>query len=194
MTGAEPPGLSKSGREHFTRIDEMKKHPVWDVEVTEDGRIFKNGRWSSISTRKDGYHVVQVGLTVAASSGNVVAVVRRVSRLILETYVGLCPDGSDCRHLNGVRDDDRLENLCWGTREEQILDQKRHGTFSPPPVCAGSKNTHYRGVMNSEAMELAIIAYTNGETSRNAADKYGISKTHLLRIFHRRGLERGLGP
>lgn len=32
------------------------------------------------------------------------------------------------RHLNGVAQDDRLVNLCWGTQSENILDKITHGT------------------------------------------------------------------
>jgi hypothetical protein len=33
-----------------------------------------------------------------------------------------------CRHLNGIPTDNRIENLCYGTISENIRDQVRHGT------------------------------------------------------------------
>lgn len=51
-----------------------------------------------------------------------------VHRLVLTGWRGACPEGMDTRHLNGNRSDNRLENLAWGTRDEQESDQKRHGT------------------------------------------------------------------
>lgn len=39
-------------------------------------------------------------------------------RLVLETYNNPRPDGMQCRHLNGNKQDNRLENLCWGTGKE----------------------------------------------------------------------------
>ncbi len=53
-----------------------------------------------------------------------------VHRLVLEAFVGECPEGMQCRHLNGNRTDNRLENLCWGTPAEDANDRKRHGTNS----------------------------------------------------------------
>src|SRR5262245_55882735 len=38
---------------------------------------------------------------------------RLVHRLVLEAFVGVCPAGLQTRHLNSIRDDNRLENLCW---------------------------------------------------------------------------------
>lgn len=51
-----------------------------------------------------------------------------VHRLVLTAFVGPCPEGAECRHLNGDRHDNRLENLCWGTRQENYEDRLRHGT------------------------------------------------------------------
>jgi len=41
-----------------------------------------------------------------------------VHRLVLETFSGPCPEGMECMHLNGIADDNRVENLRWGTRSE----------------------------------------------------------------------------
>lgn len=51
-----------------------------------------------------------------------------VHRLVLEAFVGPCPEGMECRHLNGDRSDNRLENLCWGTPKQQAEDRMKHGT------------------------------------------------------------------
>jgi hypothetical protein len=55
----------------------------------------------------------------------------RVHRLVLDAFVGPCPDGMECRHLNGVKADCRLSNLAWGTRKENIEDRVRHANHSP---------------------------------------------------------------
>lgn len=55
----------------------------------------------------------------------------RVHRLVLLAFVGPCPEGMECRHLNGVRADCRLENLAWGTRDENVEDRRRHRNYSP---------------------------------------------------------------
>ena len=50
-----------------------------------------------------------------------------VHRLVLLAFVGPPPKKSECRHLNGVPSDNRLENLKWGTRSENIGDDFVHG-------------------------------------------------------------------
>jgi hypothetical protein len=51
-----------------------------------------------------------------------------VHRLILEVFVGACPPGMQCRHLNGLAAGDGVANLAWGTCVEQAEDREAHGT------------------------------------------------------------------
>lgn len=48
--------------------------------------------------------------------------------LVLEAFVSPRPSGMDSCHWNGVRDDNRLENLRWDTRTGNFADKIRHGT------------------------------------------------------------------
>lgn len=50
-----------------------------------------------------------------------------VHRLVLEAFVGPASEGTECRHLNGNPADNRLENLIWGSRSENIRDRQSHG-------------------------------------------------------------------
>lgn len=56
-------------------------------------------------------------------------VTRVVHRLVLESFVGPRPDGMECRHLNGNRQDARLSNLAWGTPMENAADKFDHRTL-----------------------------------------------------------------
>lgn len=55
---------------------------------------------------------------------------RAVHRLVLESFVGPRPRGSECRHGNGQASDNRLANLAWGSRSENHRDAVRHGTHN----------------------------------------------------------------
>lgn len=52
-----------------------------------------------------------------------------IHRLVLETFIGPCPDGMECCHNNGNPLDNKLENLRWDTRSNNQLDSIRHGTY-----------------------------------------------------------------
>lgn len=53
-----------------------------------------------------------------------------VHRLVLNAFVGPCPDGQEGRHLNGNNQDNRLTNLAYATHSVNILDKLAHGTHT----------------------------------------------------------------
>ena len=50
----------------------------------------------------------------------------QVHQLVLLAFRGRCPRGKETRHLNGVRNDNRLSNLAYGTHSQNGLDKARH--------------------------------------------------------------------
>lgn len=52
-----------------------------------------------------------------------------VHSLVLLAFVGPKPDGMEIRHLSGDKTDNRLINLAYGTRSENMRDSITHGTF-----------------------------------------------------------------
>lgn len=48
--------------------------------------------------------------------------------LILEAFVGPRPEGMEARHRDGVRSNNTLRNLVWGTKKENADDRVSHGT------------------------------------------------------------------
>jgi hypothetical protein len=55
-----------------------------------------------------------------------------VHKLVLLAFVGPNPPKYECLHANGDPADNRLVNLRWGTRSENIQDAVRHGTWMTP--------------------------------------------------------------
>ena len=51
----------------------------------------------------------------------------KVHHLVLSAFAEPRPPGAITRHLNGVRSDNRLHNLVWGTPQENADDRTRHG-------------------------------------------------------------------
>lgn len=54
---------------------------------------------------------------------------RLVHRLVLESFVGPCPPGYECRHFPDKDPaNNRLTNLSWGTPQQNGRDKTTHGT------------------------------------------------------------------
>lgn len=55
---------------------------------------------------------------------------RYVHRLICEAWHGPCPEGLQCRHLDGSRTNNAPINLEWATKEANEADKAAHGTLT----------------------------------------------------------------
>lgn len=66
---------------------------------------------------------------------------RWIHRLVLETFIGPCPPGMECRHLDGNPQNNRLNNLKWGTPKENQADRILHGTDHRGSRCPTAKLT-----------------------------------------------------
>lgn len=61
---------------------------------------------------------------------------RSVHSLVLQAFVGPCPEGMECCHNDGNPANNHLGNLRWDTPSANVLDQVRHGTH------LASRRTH----------------------------------------------------
>lgn len=104
---------------------------------------------------------------------------KRVNVLVLEAFMGPRPRGTECRHLDGNRINNRLENLRWGTRSENMQDAVRHGTIK-----------RGESQRNSKLREIDIpkirLQIRSGLTQQHIADAYGISNSVISEINTRK--------
>jgi hypothetical protein len=99
-----------------------------------------------------------------------------VHKLVLITFVGeMPPECTGVRHLNDIKDDNRLTNLRWGTNEDQRADIRRNspGKFSSDTRgvswhktnrhwqanswCKETKRTIFLGSFDSESEAAAVM-------------------------------------
>lgn len=158
-------------------------------EVSDQGRVRSVERTVTVRGRSDGQtakiireRILKPGL----SSGRPVVNLRSdtdrrhalVHHLVLEAFVGPCPDGMECRHLDDKRRNNALRNLEWGTRRENMADRKRNGLRRHGP----------RGEMNnaSKLTETDVLTIrrlrAGGLTYQKIAQRMGVSLQTIWRI------------
>lgn len=96
-----------------------------------------------------------------------------VHRAVLFAFVGPCPDGMEARHLNDIPDDNRIDNLAWGTRVENAADKVRNG--GQP---RGERMKTHR---LTEQQVAEIRARYPIMSTRALATEYGVSHTAIRR-------------
>lgn len=146
--------------------------------VSSDGRVWtcKWNRWGftaawrplkATENNKYGRQVVHLG-----RSGP-----RYVHHLVLESFVGPRPDESECLHINGDASDNRLANLRWGTRLENMADFRLHGK---------KKGVKHHGCKLNEDMVRDIRRRAaQGETHQSIADRICVKREAVSKIVRR---------
>ena len=103
---------------------------IWKLVPGYDGKyeVSDQGQIRSYKRRPEG-RILRPGrmpsghLSVALGRKNS----QCVHKLVLLAFVGAAPDKHECLHMNGNPADNRLSNLRWGTRSENMKDAYAHG-------------------------------------------------------------------
>ncbi len=131
--------------------------------------------WRHLVDRTDAYGYRSVSLR----KNNKTRLVK-VARLVLEAFRGPCPRGHEVCHGNGTRIDDRLSNLRWGTRSDNVQDALRHGTMA---------NLHRIGELNprskltDEERNILIPKLYGYLTQVEIGDLFGMASTSISSIL-----------
>jgi transcriptional regulator with XRE-family HTH domain len=153
-----------------------------DYEVSDHGRI------RSFRRKADG--VITLGGKIA--SGYRQVTLRRdderkrfsVHQLVLRAFVGSPGPEQICRHLNGIPDDNRLENLKWGSQQDNADDRALHGSnVGPDPA------------VDLDTAKEILRWYVKGKKQEQLAKRYGCSRAVISYIINREGAYADLeGP
>lgn len=79
-----------------------------------------------------------------------------VHHTALDTFVGKRKIGQQCRHLNGIKTDNCIANLTWGTAKENAQDKRKHGTLLV------GENANPRRLFKREEVFFVLYLIENG--------------------------------
>lgn len=150
---------------------EWKHMPGYEgyYEVSSKGSVRRTGKGKALVPYicKGGYE--HVGLCVKNKVKHF-----PIHRCVLLAFIGKPADGQEACHNNGVRRDNRLENLRWGTRAENHADKALHGTQQ---VGVRNPNAKYSDeivsairALTAAGFDRAAIARVIGVSRRTAYD------------------------
>lgn len=101
---------------------------------------------------------------------------RYVHRLVLEVFVGPCPDGREACHADGDKENNRLSNLRWDTPVANAADKESHGTVS-----RGERNGHAK--LKPDQIPEILRLHSEGWQASHIATRYGVTAAAIRSII-----------
>jgi hypothetical protein len=139
------------------------------IVVLNDGRTrFAAGR--VLRAGLTGYGYLHVGLGLEGRRLN-----RKIHQLVMQAFVGPCPEGMEVCHGPGGKTDNRLINLSYGTKSQNQVDRLRDGTDA-----RGRKNANAR-----LTEEEVILIRASSESVTALAARLGVARTTVSSVRNR---------
>ncbi|MDE2095639.1 MAG: HNH endonuclease [Patescibacteria group bacterium] len=174
--------LNKPVEHTISNLDAVEYRSLANMEfplhrVGNDGSYwaFRNNEWRQLKLwkQRDGY-------LLATLSHAGVSKRTYIHRLVLEAFIGPCPDGYEGCHKNGNKADNRLPNLRWDSRRGNYADNYQNGT-----VPCGIMNVHAK-VNDLAVKDMRTMYYSREKTTGELAKIYGLDRTVVWSIVTRR--------
>ena len=99
-----------------------------------------------------------------------------IHQLIMESFVGPCPDGQQVRHVDDDRLNCTLGNLLYGTHADNIEDSMRNAR-----ILKGE--SHWASLL-TEADVIKIRALCTNQTQASVARRYGVNQSVISTIVN----------
>lgn len=145
--------------------------------VTADGRVFAHAkrkgrgmhaeRWLRAGINSGGYFTV-----VLIHRG--VNKTRTVHSLVAEAWIGPRPERHDVNHIDGVKTNNRVDNLEYCTRSRNVIHAIAIGLFKP----------RGRRSLTPEQVAEARRRCAAGERQTEVASSFGVRKHVIHAIVH----------
>jgi hypothetical protein len=146
---------------------------------SKDGRrTFRNGKVLSQYKTPNGYMTVRV----AVADGN--RKTKKVHSLVARAFLGPQPRGLDVNHIDGHKTNNRIENLEYVTRSENLRHAVRPG-LATPPWSDNRGERHGLAKLNANKVrEIRALAKAGVGTGR-LAGAFKVSSGTVYRVVTR---------
>lgn len=146
--------------------ESWKKISGYLYSVSDLGRVRndRTGRILKGAANVHGYFHVNICAEKKAST-------RLIHRLVIEAFIGPCPDGKQCNHIDGDKLNNKLANLGWVTPAENMMHSYRHGLNS---------------IHKLSEDNVREIRLRSNERHRKLAEEFGVSRGTIVKVVTRR--------
>lgn len=133
----------------------------------------KKGIMLKLHINNNGYAIIDLKINKTRRK-------KTVHGLVAAAFIGKRPDGFDLNHINGIKTDNRPENLEYLTRSDNMKHAFSIGLRSN----VGENSS--RAILTENDVQNIRTIYTDGKyTHRSLAKKYGVSKGAITAILLR---------
>ena len=98
-------------------------------------------------------------------------------RAIAEACYGPCPEGLECRHLDGDKTNNAGSNLAWGTRSQNSKDKEAHG------CSVLGENNPMAKLTEEEVLRMRQVRKETGLSYAKIALQFGVSSMTAYRAI-----------
>lgn len=153
-----------------------------EYEVSNHGRVKSLSRIQLRGVHKTAYPIPEKILSSIKQNSGYVHVFlgtknqRAVHRLVLESFVGSCPEGMQALHYDNNRSNNHIDNLRWGTPKDNSADRHRHGTAHNGPY----GDTHPFAKLNGRKVRRIRKEYATGRYTLEMLKKR--HKVHIMTL------------
>lgn len=162
----------------------MKPIPGFpNYTITKNGRVWSKPRQGSstfgmwLNPYKDSHGYFQVSLRKNGKRTD-----KLVHHLVLEGYGQPRRKRQVTRHLNGNKQDNRIENLAWGTYKENVKDMRKHGQM---PNHQGESNGRAK-LTEKKVLQIRALYCSPKHNLWDLAHRFNMSLYAIWAIVTRR--------
>ena len=158
----------------------IRGHDAYAVSDTGEVKRTRRGKGTACTTLKGIVNPSTGYVVVNLYDGTGTSTTHYVHRLVLQAFTG-GPEGRQCNHIDGDRQNNRLDNLEWCTAAENNRDARA----KRPPQYATGDAVHTTKLTPPDVVQIRT-AVERGASMRSQALAYGIDHKTVSAIVHRR--------
>lgn len=103
-----------------------------------------------------------------------------IHRLVLTAFRGKCPDGMEACHNDGNKLNNKISNLRWDTRKNNLADRIKHGTA---PIGENAPNAKYS---EQDVLNVWRLRKRLGASASVIAKMLGFTKGFVETVIYNR--------